>query len=236
MQTCRKIESARATEDFTIIALVVGFSLSIAGQSMAHVPYIEGRDFEEGEVFEVPGPLNKSIAVMAHFHDSFDIDVAAFTLSADDLTTCEGGVCGTQVHIGSMVPACTLYVDVLPSVALVGPQQASLPSPGEDDDYPFEVEWDEGVTVVHNDEQGEKYYEPFTMKSYYRQNTAKVFLTEPGTYWIYYWEPGGAIGDYVMEVGDVEIWGLREIIQALRNEWYLIHDREIHNKQCRREL
>lgn len=236
MRTSKSTVRARATGGSVVIALLVGFSFTVAGQSMAHVPYIEGRDFEEGEVFEVPGPINKSIAMMAHFHDAFDVDVATFTLYADDLTTCEGGVCGTQVHIGSMVPACSLYADVLPSVALVGPQQDSLPAPDDDENYPFEVESDEGVTVIYNEEQGETYYEPFTMKNYYRQNTAKVFLTEPGTYWIFYWEPGGVIGDYVMEVGDEEIWGFWEIIQALRNEWYLVHDREIHNKQCRREL
>lgn len=149
--------------------------LTVSGAALAHVPYIEGRDFKEGDVFAVKAPLEKSIALMAYFHDEDDVDVATFTLTPEDFTETEDGVYGKHIFFGTMVPACSLYDEVLPSAALVGPRQGSLPLPDEDDIFPFQMGADEGLTVVENDEQGEEYYEEYTMKTYFVRTRKKFF-------------------------------------------------------------
>ena len=209
---------------FFVLFLIFLFSPFIGASP--HVPYIEGCDFAEDEAFMVIPPIEKSIAVYAYFDTEYDVDMAVFNMLNGE---------ERRLFFGSLVPRCSPYMDVLPSIAVVGPVQESLP-PYDGDDLPFEVaEW-EGVYLVENEEQGEEFYEPFGGKWYWRQERRQIFLTEPGEYHIYYWEPYGYVADYVMEIGDVEMWNWRDVLQALRRTWFIALDLEIHDPTCRDEL
>jgi len=209
-----------------LLVLLLVLLFAPLASAFPHVPYIEGCDFAEGEAYMVVHPVEKSVAVYAHFSDEYDVDMAVFNLLHGD---------EVKLHLGSLVPKCSLYEDVRPSIAVVGPLQEYLP-PYDGDDLPFEVaEW-EGVYLIVNEEQGEEFYEPIGGKSYWRQERHDIWLNEAGEYRIYYWEPNGYVADYVMEIGDVEIWGWREIVQAIRRTWVIIHDLEIHDPICRAEL
>jgi len=190
-----------------------------------HVPFIEGLDFAEGESFMVVHPVEKSVAVYSYFSNTDDIDIAVFNLLHGD---------EIKLHVGSLVPRCSLYENVLPSIAVVGPIQEYLPP--YNGNLPFEVEAWEGVYLIENETQGEEFYEPFGGKWYWRQEQHDIWLDRAGEYRIYFWEPNGLIADYVMEIGDVELWGWKEILQALRRTWIIIHDLEIHECACRPEL
>lgn len=241
-----------------IIFAIALISFSIT--TMAHIPYRPPIDSSEQlpyHVHQFSAELGKSIAIYDQLNSENDIDVFSFSLNEEDfdpnttmngfteddhtkrdiplIVTDENGVTGRLLHLGSLVPACNTYFDLLPNIAIVGPEQENLPA-YDGDDLPFELEEGEGVYLITNDEQGEEWYEEFTFKSYYYQNTIDIALTETGFYKIYVWSPEGVKGDYVLEMGHVEVFGLKEILRSLALVMPIIYDNEIHSKQCKSEL
>lgn len=230
----------------------------------AHVPYHESHDTGIAKPFKIKTVLEKSIAIYSHFDESGDVDVATFVLDEGDfdpsltlygqygepaegqeglenedhplLVTDENGITGRRLHLGSLVPGCASYGDALPVVAVVGPRQEYLRPHDGSIGLPFTLQDDQGVYLLNNPVQGELWLEKFTFKSYFDQAKANITLTQPGKYWIYVWDPSGSEADYVLEIGDIEVFGAPEIIQALWYEWWLVNDGEIRCAECREEL
>ena len=140
------------------------------------------------------------------------------------------------LRLGSLVPGCAVYADILPVIAVVGPLQEYLQPPDGSMALPFRVAWNEGVYILQNETQGDLWYEKFTFKSYFDQKKADITLTLPGKYKIYVWEPMGRTGDYVLELGYVEVFGFREIMRSLFWIEHLVNDGEIGCDLCRRQL
>ncbi|MDQ3233783.1 MAG: hypothetical protein M3Q07_18355, partial [Pseudobdellovibrionaceae bacterium] len=89
---------------------------------------------------------------------------------------------------------------------------------------------------LNNIDQGPVIEEKITGTSYFQQKTAEFFVTAPGRYEIVVWEPLGRIADYVLVVGDEEIFGPEEIAQAAKRVGYLREGKEIKDAACRQEL
>lgn len=209
---------------------VLAFML-LSGSVLAHVPYVEEcehGDYTVDRPFEIPSPIEHSRALFAYLDSASDVDVVRFTLTDQDV--------GRSFHFGSLVPACDAYENALLRVALVGPAQPSLPPYDGTVELPFEPSAQQGVYLIDNEEQGPRWYEFFTAKWYFYQETVDLPLTESGDYQLYYWAVDGAVTDYVAEIGDVEHWGTAEILRALWYEGYLLHDFELHDLWCAIQL
>lgn len=234
-------------------------TILIASLVYAHVPYVITRDKLKVRIGEI---IEKSLAYYLTLEDEEDVDMLYFRLKDRDfdpelhleglvldpvtgehvkknvqlLTTDENGVTGRKLHLGSLVPACGVYSDVKPTVALVGPRQEYLKKPDGSIDLPFEIDDDEGVFILENKTQGEIWYESYTYKSYFDQKKADVILTKEGKYKIYIWEPNGNTGDYVLETGYIEVFNLPEIARSIFWITHLVNDGEISCDECKEQL
>ncbi len=243
------------------LLITVSFIL-LSGTAFGHVPYIEHYDFTEKKPQRICHTLEKSIAVYSYFDDENDLDVVTFKLdenSFDPSLTLSGmieledgtmteeievplvvenenGVLSRMLHIGTCVPGCEAYRDTHPYVAVVGPLQESLPVYEGDIELPFEIGDDEGVYILEDPDERELWYEKFTFKSYFYPEKIDLYLTEPGKYRIYTWEPNGNTGDYVVEIGHIERFKAPELLRTLYYWWWLSNDGEIHCDECENQL
>lgn len=216
-------------------------SLFLAVPAYAHVPYVEGLDYQDNEAFTVQPPIEKSHALYMSFNSASDQDRAVFTLTEADFqdekaVTDAQGRPGRKVSFNTIVPACAPYAQLLPSVALIGPKQDALPAMAADLQLPFAVAVDQGVYSMTNTEQGAVFTEGVSGTRYFQQKSAELIVTTPGSYEIIVWEPQGRMADYVLVVGDEEIFGPAEIIQSLKRISYLRAGQEIRDEKCRKEL
>lgn len=201
------------------VGLLVGLLWS--GLALGHVPYFERIDFREARPFAVPKSVEQSIAVYAWLRSTRDLDFYAFQL--------DGGQ-PTRVFLEVLVPVCPGYENLLPWFAVVGP---GLPAPEPGTTLPFEVPPGEGVVVMPNLAPGEPrdtFYEPFGGKSYYQGPRFDQFLSGPGAYKVVYWDPRGAIGDYVAIIGADEIWEADDIARAVRLTPVIRQNGELHTE------
>lgn len=202
---------------------------AMARWSYAHAPIVEQGDSDQTAPVLITWRLDTSVAYYGFLDSPKDVDSFTFTVS-------EGDAAGVALHVGSLVPGCAAYRTLLPSIAITGPAQASLPPSETDSPLPFARDVDAGLVVLTNPEQGESWHEPYSRKNYFWQRSLDLRLTQPGEYWIHLWEPSGLTGDYVLEMGTRERWGLRELGRALRYMPRLLADKEIHDAACREEL
>jgi len=216
-------------------------SLFLAAPAYAHVPYVEGLDFQDDAAFTAQPPIEKSLALYSSFNSPTDQDRVVFTVTEADFKDAKAvvdaaGRPGRKVSFNTIVPACAPYASVLPSVALIGPQQDGLPQQAADAQLPFTVAADQGVQALSNTEQGSVIKEGITGTQYFEQKKGSLIVTRPGSYEIVVWEPEGRIADYVLVVGHEEIFGAAEIMQSLKRIDYLRAGREIKDDRCRQEL
>lgn len=224
--------------------------LFTSASAFAHVPYVQTHDSHN---VRVPDPMEKSMAFYATFESRNDVDLYSFRLDDDDfdssltltglgdevfnlLVTDANGVTGRKLHLGTLVPGCAAYEDILPMVAVVGPLQENLPAYDGSVELPFEVDEDEGVYLMNNETQGDLWYEKFTFKTYFDQEKSDIVLSEKGKYKVYVWEPSGNTGDYVLEMGYVEVFGFAEIMRSIVWLEHLANDGEIGCRECREQL
>jgi hypothetical protein len=196
---------------FTIAVVM----LAAQSTAFAHVPYLEYRDLSESRPFVVPKTIEQSMAVYAWFRTAQDVDVYEFEVTEP-----------VRVFVESLVPMCPGYENLLPWFAVVGP---GLPPPGIE--LPFEVPPGYGAVVVPNLEPGETrdtFYEPFGAKWYYEGPEFDETAITPGTWYIYYWDPSGAVGDYVAVLGYIEQFERSDIIRALFYTPRIRNDEELH--------
>jgi hypothetical protein len=131
------------------------------------------------------------------------------------------------VYIELIVPVIDdFYKDFVPCFALVGP---GLPEPNHT--LPFSIPPGYGAVIKENygpTEDREIFYEPFGGKWYYKGPVFEEYIDEPGTYYIYCWDPYEKGGDYVLVLGKGEFFGPIDIIRSLINTLIIRRDGEIH--------
>lgn len=215
--------------------------LLFATPGFAHVPFVEGLDYQDNEAYQVQDPVEKSLALYMSFNGPDDLDRVQFTLSPADFQDAKAvvdakGRRGRKVTFHTIVPACKAYASILPYVALIGPKQELLPEWSSEIALPFALDADQGVYLIRNSEQGAAFEEKITKTAYYQQKSAELIISTTGRYELVVWEPKGQIADYVLVFGDEEIFGPEEIQQANKHLDSLLEGQEIKNLECRQQL
>lgn len=190
--------------------------------ALAHVPYLERRDFSVEQPFTVRKSITQSIAVYSWLetdwvNPSIDIDVYSFTITDQPL----------RIFLEVIVPVCDgFYANFTPWFALVGP---GLPPPNQT--LPFDLPQGYGVIVKQDVPPGsprEEFYEPFGGKSYYQGPRFDETLYVWGTYYVYYWDPYEKGGDYVAVLGYKEQFPPLDFLRALINTPLIRRGLELH--------
>ena len=206
----------------TFISISVMSLLLCSSLVSAHVPYIERIDYSNEKPLYVWKMIEYSKAFYAWLENDgvqacTDIDGFSFTIRNNP----------KLIYIELIVPVVDeYYEDFLPWFALVGP---GLPE--QNQTLPFDIPPDNGVIVMENLEPGEQretFYEPFGGKSYYKGPIFEETISEPGTYYVYCWDPYEKGGDYVLVLGKGEFFGPIDIIRALINTVVIRQDGELH--------
>ena len=188
----------------------------------AHVPYIERRDYSENNPFFVWKMIEKSKAFYAWLENdgenpSNDIDVYKFQIKNNP----------KNVYVEIIVPVVEdYYENFVPWFVLVGP---NLPEPTQE--LPFDIPDGYGVIVKENVEPGaerETFFEPFGGKSYYYGPILDMDISEPGTYYVYCWDPYQQGGDYVLVIGKGEFFGPIDIVRSIINTMIIRKGLELH--------
>ena len=201
---------------------MISTSLLIIPSIGAHVPYLEPRDYSEENPYVIRNTVEQSIAVYSWLETDFtnpstDIDVYQFEIGSEPMV----------VFIQAIVPVCGIfYEDFVPWFALVGP---GLPAPNQT--VPFDIPSGYGAIVKENVDPGdprETFYEFFGGKWYYDGPIFNEEISIPGTYYIYYWDPHEMGGDYVAIIGNVEQFGIRDIIRSFIVTPIIRFDFELH--------
>ena len=202
------------------IGLVLIFSLIPI--TSAHVPYIERKDYSEENPFFVWKLIEKSKAFYAWlendaYQTSEDIDVYMFKVKNKPV----------NIYVELIVPAVEEYYEnFVPWYALIGPGLPKITS-----ELPFIVPEGYGGIIMENVEPGsvsETFYEPFGGKSYYKGPILDENISEPGTYYLYCWDPYESGGDYVLVIGKGEFFGPIDIIRGIINTIIIRRDGELH--------
>ncbi len=188
----------------------------------AHVPYFEHNDYSK----ENPRVIRKMVEQSKAFYSWLEKDNLN---KSDDLDVFEFEVKNrpVRIYVEIIVPVVEgYYENFVPWYAVVGPNL-----PEYNDPLPFDIPEGYGVIVMENVEPGEQreqFYEPFGGKSYYQGPVLDKNVTEPGTYYVYTWDPYETGGDYVLVFGKREIFGLFDIIRALIYTPMIRLDMELH--------
>ena len=194
----------------------------ITSTVLAHVPYIEYKDYAEDN----PLLIWKMIEYSKAFYGWLENDgvnpcedIDAFTFKIRNKPK--------NVYVELIVPVVDdYYEEFVPWFALVGP---GLPEPNQT--LPFDIPPGYGVIVKENVEPGderETFYEPFGGKSYYYGPIFDETVSEQGTYYVYCWDPYEQGGDYVLVLGKGEFFGPIDIIRSLINTIIIRRDGELH--------
>ncbi|HVQ00348.1 MAG TPA: hypothetical protein VMT57_02420 [Candidatus Thermoplasmatota archaeon] len=205
-----------------IFLMVIGFcGLCMLPNTLAHVPYIEHRDFSTQHPFKVKS-ITQSLGVYAwletdHVHPSTDVDVYTFTIQQP-----------TLVHLEVLVPVVNgyYYVNFTPWFALVGP---GLPAPNQT--LPFNLSQGDGVIVVQDlppGHQRKTFFEPFGIQWYYQGPIFNQTMDTSGTYYVYYWDHYQTGGDYVAVLGYLEQFPPIDILRSIVNVPLIRHNMELH--------
>ena len=203
---------------FSCFLLFLIITLSVS----AHVPYIEYKDYNEDKPLYVWKMIEYSKAFYAWLENDGvnpceDIDAFKFSIRKNP----------KRVYIELIVPVVDdYYEEFVPWFALVGP---GLPE--QNQTLPFEIPSGYGVIVKENVEPGterETFYEPFGGKSYYYGPIFDEEISNPGTYFIYCWDPYEQGGDYNLVLGKGEFFGPIDIIRSIINTYIIRRDGELH--------
>ncbi len=130
-----------------------GLLLAVSSPLLAHLPYLETKDFNDATPYVATSKMEKSIAVYSSLnYEPLDrLDVFEINLSEQDLREgqsiwgtdlerwqtafirrfdlsipLEDGTYGRRIHFGNLVPACSEYQYVEMRLALIGPKQPAL--------------------------------------------------------------------------------------------------------------
>ena len=209
------------TQKIIFLLILSCCGLCVLPSALAHVPYIEHRDFSMQHPFKVKS-ITQSLAVYAwletdHVHPSTDVDVYTFTIQQP-----------TLIHLEVLVPVVNgyYYVNFTPWFALVGP---GLPAPNQT--LPFTLSQGEGVIVIQDLPPGhhrETFFEPFGLQWYYQGPKFDQTMNTSGTYYVYYWDHYQTGGDYVAVLGYKEQFPPLDILRSVINVPLIRHNMELH--------
>ncbi len=185
--------------------------LGVALRATAHVPYLEEVDYSPGR----PGlnfDVTQSVAMYSWLESPDDVDIYVCWVWQP-----------SRFFVETLVPLCPAYESFFPSIAILGP---GLPAPATP------VIGSYSLTTVNWDDRSEPretFYEPFGDKEYYQGPDYDQFVTIPGLYFIFVWDPDGNGGDYVLPIGKEERWPLPDIIRALIETPKIRRGEELHS-------
>ena len=169
----------------------------------AHVPYFEQQDLSADAPFLIEN-IEQSKAVYAYLDSENDIDALLLVVREP-----------VRIYAKTIIPYCREYRDFRPSFALTGP---ALPEAG--DDYPAEPEPGHGGLMRRDQAVGAtrpSMYEFFSDQFYFEGPILDIKVTEPGNYWLWFWDETGATGDYVAIVGKREEFSVEDIRRSFWN-------------------
>ena len=190
---------------------------SMVALTSAHVPYIEMKDYSEQNPFVISDSVENSKSMYSWFNTGTDVDVYTFEVTDP-----------VRLFAVARVPVCPGYEEFLPWLAVVGP---GLPTPEEE--LPFDIPEGYGAVVVKNLEPGETretFYEFFGAKYYYDAPAFDEEISEPGTWYVYYWDPYQMGGDYLAVLGFEEIFSFSDIIRSLIVTPLIWFNLELHTR------
>jgi hypothetical protein len=205
-----------------ILIITLLLTVSLVTLASAHVPYIERSDYTEENPYYVWKMIEKSKAFYSWLEPNQenigdDIDVYMFKVRNKPV----------NIYVELIVPVVnSYYADFVPWYALIGP---GLPEIQQS--VPFSIPDGYGGIIMENVEPGEKretFFEPFGGKSYYQGPILDENITEPGTYYLYCWDPYQMGGDYVLVIGKGEFFGPVDIIRGIINTVIIRRDGELH--------
>lgn len=175
----------------------------VVPSAQAHRP-----DWTEGAGATAVTNLTTSTAFYRELRSATEVDVYTFTAPA-----------GEPLHAGINIPAIAGLENYHVAVALFGPglpQDVGL--------WVLPAEAPEGLgVVVFPSETGADFFEPFTQTNYWGRQRLELKLPAAGTYYLVVWNPTGALGKYVLDVGTEEVFGLADLFQ-FPLWWVRVHD------------
>ena len=203
-----------------LVLLSIFVIIGLTGIVSAHVPYIERTDYSADDPFYVWKMIEKSKAFYCWLQGSDDIDAFMFNVRKRPV----------NIYVELIVPVANgFYQDFVPWYALIGPGLPEL-----DQSVPFEIPEGYGGIIMENVLPGmprETFLEPFGGKFYYKGPILDENISQPGTYYLYCWDPYEMGGDYVLVIGKGEFFGPIDIIRGLINTIIIRQDKELHVPQ-----
>jgi hypothetical protein len=182
----------------------VGLLLSgLQGSLRAHVPYIEGTDYDEGPDFLIEN-ISQSKAFYAYLDED---DVDSFSMVVEE---------AERIYVKTLIPFCREYAFYDVSFALIGPD---LPPPSAE--LPVPVPENHGAVVhrAHYKDWADRpyMYEMFSDRRYFEGRAFTHRATVAGTYRFIVWHEHGMPGDYIAIIGRAEEFGPRDMWLAATN-------------------
>lgn len=128
---------------------------------------------------------------------------------------------GEKIYLDLLIPDIQRLQDFYPVLALIGPNMERDWGGLEEELLSMlEIEENEGIIVqpyVHKN--GETFFEPFTQTRYLKRQVLEHYAEADGDYFVAVFDVEGRADKYVMSIGRVEQWGLKDIVQLPRIWW-----------------
>jgi hypothetical protein len=183
------------------MALLLAVMLPTAAH--AHVPYFEKQDLRANAPFLIEN-IEQSKAIYAYLENSDDADALLLVVREP-----------VRIYAKVIIPFCVEYQDFRPSFALIGP---GLPDTAAQ--LPVELNEGEGALLRQDLPSGPtrpSMFEFFSDQVYFEGPILDITVTEPGMYWLWFWDEAGSVGDYVAIVGKIEEFSVEDIQRSFWN-------------------
>lgn len=129
---------------------------------------------------------------------------------------------GDKISLHLLVPEIDRLKDFHLVIALIGPGITTDWGGLEGNALMMELEIEEGegaLVIPFTDETHSSFYEPFTQTRYWNKQKLDYDVEEDGDFYVAVFDVGGDRGKYVLSIGEVERWGLKDILRMPRIWW-----------------
>ncbi len=120
---------------------------------------------------------------------------------------------GESIFASMLVPKIERLKSFDPVIAVIGPGLGK-----ETDDIKEEtiknllvIDKGEGFIIKKNDNKDESFFEPFTQTSYWKKQELEVVAPVAGTYYITVFTISNNADKYVLSIGKLEKWGIKDL-------------------------